>query len=649
MRIIGEIKKIDARFFVSFCVAWTLLLMFVSRDFSTDNLIYAIGEIHTYNPNVFNGNIFMGEGTISPRYMIDQIFNGLMHVNGGDWAGAALTWIYFGAFIQSIGIANIARRVHKDYQIIISAILTCMLAYCGNYLAGFSLIALKSSSIGVALAFAFLSISFVIGDKRNYTAAWIFASCSIICHIHEGIYCCAVIFIFALADSIIQKRILVKENKAVCIAVISLLLIVAPSMITDKMDISNADFVSIYAAFRHPHHLVPSSWGADSIYKTLWIDVGLLLLCMIERKLSNADNKKYYLHTGTLLVAAWLLAVGIAYVFTEIKPVAAVSTLFIPKSFKYVLLIALIWVIFSSFQFRERGRLLSCYLLIYCGLFASTYELKQIVSMFLFVCLALFFEDYLATTNQIIISNSIRPFADIIFFSIVFCLRRPDLEVDIGFVLQMLLSFKTTMASALASGMQSGLTIILVFFAIAVIGFTIDKPTPPPCRFITISACVCMIIISLLGRVLIYSNEKFSLINGEMALRASLGDDLYTLAEDFKNSTDNDAEFLANPDDTINVGWFQVVSERNCYVVYKVIPSSRCMVDDWYNRYLSANSFDEKTGEDIQNIMESSGIQYVLINSDNYTKLDELSRGFSVFLRSPSDSFRVYKLVSNTL
>lgn len=158
-----------------------------------------------------------------------------------------------------------------------------------------------------------------------------------------------------------------------------------------------------------------------------------------------------------------------------------------------------------------------------------------------------------------------------------------------------------------------------------------------------------MIIISLLGRVLIYSNEKFSLINGEMALRASLGDDLYTLAEDFKNSTDNDAEFLANPDDTINVGWFQVVSERNCYVVYKVIPSSRCMVDDWYNRYLSANSFDEKTGEDIQNIMESSGIQYVLINSDNYTKLDELSRGFSVFLRSPSDSFRVYKLVSNTL
>ena len=313
MRMVDRMKQFDFTFFVSFCVAWTLLLMFISRTLDSDNLIYAIGEIHTYNPNVFNGNMYMGAGVITPRYIVDEIFNLLMHINGGDWAGASLIWIYFGAFVQALGIANIAHRIRREYEAVISAILTCMIGFCGNYLTGFKLISLESVSIGVALAFSFLSISFLVGDNRNYPFAWIFASCSIICHIHEGIYCCAVIFIFALADSIIQKRLLWKENKWILAVAFSLLLIVGPSMLTDKMDISNADFVYIYSTFRHPHHLVPSSWGVDEIYKTIWIDIGLFLLCITEKRLSKDNDRNRYLITGILLVAAWILAVGIAY------------------------------------------------------------------------------------------------------------------------------------------------------------------------------------------------------------------------------------------------------------------------------------------------------------------------------------------------
>lgn len=230
MKFMKIIKSIEARFYISVIVAWTLLLMFISKDLSVDNLIYAIGDIQTYNHSLFNGNVYMGEGVISPRYILDAIFNVIMHANGGNWADAALVLIYFGAIIQSLAIANIARRINRNYQIAISAIFTCLIAYCDNYLAGFSLIALQSTSIGVALAFSILSISFLIGDKRNYIAAWIFAACAIVFHIHEGIYCCAVIFLFAAVDCIIQKKILFKENKLIIVATIALLAVVLPSI-----------------------------------------------------------------------------------------------------------------------------------------------------------------------------------------------------------------------------------------------------------------------------------------------------------------------------------------------------------------------------------------------------------------------------------
>lgn len=345
--------------------AWTLLLMFISKDLSADNLIYVIGDIQTYNHSLFNGNVYMGEGVISPRYILDAIFNVIMHANGGDWAGAALVLVYFGTIIQSLGIANFARRINRNYQIAISAIFTCLIAYCDNYLAEFSLIALTSTSIGIALAFSILSISFLIGDHRNYLVAWIFAVCAIVCHIHEGIYCCAVIFLFAAIDCIIQKKILFKENKSIIIAVIALLAVVLSSMLTDHMDISNSEFVYIYSNFRTPHHLVLSAWGIDSIYKTIWIDICLLLLCIAERNNAKFPRVKQYLYEAIALVSAWIATVLLMYVFTEIKPIAFVSTLYLSKSFKYVLLIALIWIVNSSIELRNQGNYLSSYVYLY--------------------------------------------------------------------------------------------------------------------------------------------------------------------------------------------------------------------------------------------------------------------------------------------
>ena len=645
MKFVLTVKREWVKFLISIVVAWTLLLMHVSKTLGGDNMIYAIGEMHAYNPNLFSGNVYLGEGTISPRYVIDELFRLIMLMNGGNWAGASLLWIYFGAFIQSIGIANIAKQIHEEYQIAVSGILACAIFLCGNFLAGFGLVVLESTSIGVALAFSFLSISFIISNQKNYSAAWIFAACASICHVHEGIYCCAIVLLFAVADSIMQRRVLLNENKAIIIAAVSLLLVTCPSMFTDRMDVSGQDFVYIYSVLRHPHHLVPSSWGIDAIYKTITIDIGLFLLSVIERKLSDDKTEKFYLISSILLGTAWILAVNIMYLFTEIKPIAAISTLFLSKSFKYVLLIALIWGVDSSLRLRDRGRIMSSYCLLYCAFFAASYDNKQVVSLFIIVYMIMFVEDYLVKHNVFVIPKNHRVWmvADFCFFVITFCLKRADLGVEeLGFIMNLLVSFKSVMVSGLTIGLSKGLTIVLVFCAIFVISFAI-KRSGFIARFICVVASICMIVISFMGRVIVYDNESISWINGDMALRASIGDELFTLAQNFRDCTDVTTSYIADPDDTVNTGWFQVVCERNCYCVYKVVPSSKSVIDDWYNRYLKVSTFNEKTGEEIKDIMDAEGVRFLLVSKDNYSKYEFMDT-FSVYLSSPLDTYRIYEL-----
>ena len=168
-------EKRNIEFIISCIVAWTILLITISGALGSDNLIYAIGEKRAFNESLFHNNVYLGEGVISPRYIIDFVFKIIMKINGGNWAGAALVWIYSGAAIQAWAIANISRKISEERQIAVAAIFSTLILYCDNYLAGFSLVGLASTSIGTALAFSFLSISFIIGENRNYKIAWLLA------------------------------------------------------------------------------------------------------------------------------------------------------------------------------------------------------------------------------------------------------------------------------------------------------------------------------------------------------------------------------------------------------------------------------------------------------------------------------------------
>lgn len=611
-------KDRNVKYLVAILAAWTILMLSLSNSFGEDNMIYAIGEIHTFDSSLFNNNVYMGAREISPRYFVDFLFDILMKINGGSWADAALIWTYFGAAVQSVAIANMARKIDDEHPEILSAVFTYIILYAGNYAAGgFSLVAVASTSIGPALAFAILAISFVVGEDKNYAAAWILAAIATLCHIHEGIYCCAVIFILALVDCVVHKKLLLKENRAILVPILAMVAVVAPSLATDAMNISNEEFVYIYSLIRHPHHLVPSTWGFESIAKTALTNITFMLLATTVTYLFKRHKIKQYLYELAFFNLAWVVALFLMYYFTEKKPVAFISTLFLSKAFKYVYLIAIVWLLKAISDLRKQGCVLSGYLFLLLGCISSSLTSQQIIVAFLIIAAVLLAENFRFKEHRIFLQKYL-PFTDVLFFVLVVGVKSNSV------------------------GTYNSAVIYCVFLVILCIR-GIHKIHFSGYGVVSAVMCECLFLLSLYNRGFVVNRGIPELVDGHKALQNSLGIELYDLAERFKDDTDKDAEFLANPDMSTESGWFQIASERNCYVVYKVIPSSKSTVNDWYERYMQTTDFKEKSGEEIKSIMAGAGIQYVLVDSDMYDTIDQ-TQSFFVLEESMNDAYRIYKL-----
>ena len=601
------VKQMDKlKYFFSMVISWTILMLFVSRNISADNVIYAVGAINSYNPEVFNNNIYFGDGIITPRYISDFITKIFMTINGGSWGDASLFFTYVAVLIYSIAISNIGYRICKKQQMVISTLLTLLLVFADNRLAGFALIAVESNSIGLGLGFALLAISYVIGDEKKYNIAWIFASFSAIFHIHEAVYCCVAIFLIALTDCIINKKVLLKQNWMIIIAIITILIVVLPNMITDSMDVSDNDFVNIYAIIRHPHHLVPTAWGVDVIIKSFWINTLLLFIAIETIWLVNKDNVKEYCILLSLLILAWIFVLGITYVFTEIKPVAFISTMMCPKFFNYVFLIALIYIVKAIVKARDKGMYISSYALLLCVFLIYNYELANAIVFVAIMSVIIFVENQLESTD---IPIKVFSIIDYVLVILLLCINLSKISV---------------------------LRFMVLCFVVTVIGiiYVSEYKNFKYKTLITILSCILFMCISLYGRA--------DVLDGERALRYTMGDELYDFAVEFREATGVDEQYIADPYATATTGWFQVVSERNCYVVYKVVPSVKNTVDDWYYRYQNVSGFKDRNISEIYNVMDTEKINYVLVEENQFCDFEK-SEDFDLFMISSNDLYRMYK------
>ena len=603
-------------FLLSVLAAWAVLLLYIPTQMRDDNFIYAIQELHIYDNTLFTNNVFGVDGAVSPRYVADYLFSLVMRILDGNWSGTVMCFVYVATLILAIAIANIVFSICEKNHVLYTMILAFLFPLNGNNLAGFSLFAVNSVSIGIALSFAVLAISFVVGKRKSFNTAWILVSISALFHIHEGLYGFAVIFIILFVDFILKKKISLKEHWGIVLYVVAAACIVLPSLLTDSMTITNEEFVYIYSQVRHPHHLVPSTWGNVTIIRSFGINISLILFRIVYLFLYEKDKLKRFSYEVILFLIAWLGALGIAFIFTEIIPISFISTIFLSKAFKYVVLMTLIWTIQTVAAVLTKAKSLSgFFILFYCFMTHNLSELALVVC-FLIVLSLLFLEYKFVSVSQYGRWNNV--LAGIIF---------------------MLFAFEDTFENVVTIHRM----VILLIIMIWILSESAKWHWFIVSKVVVVGLAVLLIIVSGQNQFYTYEEGRFKLRTGEDYLCTTMGDGLYEVAIDFKAITSKDEVFLADPEKKKAAGWMQVVSERNCYVVRKVVPSSKSNLKEWYERFTKTENLFDMEIDDIIKIMQEEQIQYLLVDNKNYGKVDA-SSVFSVSIESSDDKYRIYEL-----
>lgn len=466
---------------------------------------------------------------------------------------------------------------------------------------------------------AVLAISFVVGERKNFNAAWIALAVSTMCHVHEGLYGFVTVFILLLTEIIYWKKFSIRDNVGIFLYLGVLGGVIIPNMLTDPINISNEEFIYIYATFRHPHHLVPSTWDKN---------ITILSLCLILfpgcyriEELVFYENKKVkkFVIEFVLFVISWIAALGIMYIGTEKLYNVAITTMFISKFFKYVAVVSLIWYMKTIRDYFEQKKYIYGFMILVFAGMAHLWKLQYAPC----VCMIITTFIWYGLNNK----------SDI------------EKENNNSWVLFLGAIFMTGVLFGPVSDMSMELRRTLVLIALMILCRWQWKLTDRKLfKRTTIVSLIALLITCPYGDFYQLTNGRLGIILPEDVLIASAGRDICQLGDAFEKQTDSNITWLADPDDGGNVGWLQVISERNCYVIRKVVPCFKGKMKEWYERYQDTAGLFEKDATEIVTIMKNNDIRYLLVNRDNYEKV-EREEIFALFLTCEGDTYRIYQLV----
>ena len=140
--------------------------------------------------------------------------------------------------------------------------------------------------------------------------------------------------------------------------------------------------------------------------------------------------------------------------------------------------------------------------------------------------------------------------------------------------------------------------VVLCLFAVFVIGYSIE------------------------GTIVKIDENGVSYVSGDECLRSAMGNDIYQLSIAFKEASDAKDAFLADPYNG-DSGWVQLMSERNCYCIFKSTPSSKRAVLDWYERIQKVEHMSQMSAEELSDLMQEIGTDYVMVTPGQYDTLDQ--------------------------
>lgn len=616
-------KKINRKeileFIFIFLISLTIISFFSMEYLNEDNCNYAVEEIHCFNDNIFKGNMSTLEMEFSPRYYANMFMAFLIRVFNSDWYEISFWLIKVNYILYALVVVTIVFKFFKKNRLLVALIVSFCLVRPSLISIAFGLDFSPDVFLGTAAPLAFLSLICVLGRKKYWMLAWILAILATFLHIHEGFWVAFLLGVIWLAICFADKKINLRVLSYICIYLFILLLIVFPTF-NNQIYVDEDYFTQIYVYIRTPHHLLLSYIGKWQIIKSTFLLFILLIIFFNIFKQKKYKSIRRIIFSTYFLSISYVLLYSIHYFSTEKFKIPLIITMYIPKSFRFFILLGIISYIILGMRKIKKGMYIRGTILLVIPLVPdlSTNEYNYYMVLIL---LTLFFilEKFKPNGFIIIRNRHCEYIAKLILYLFIFFIifkKYPDLDNNLKWMYYAILLYEFIYSYIKNIKLKSILLLVILFL------FTSN-----------LYNSIKIKIFNIIG------NKKEYNLGLEYSKKAT-DLELYEIAEKFKNITSLNEEFVADPY-AIYPNYFQLFSERNCYVLYKNTPSQKHLVIQWYERVQKVKNINELNEEELKKLLEDINVKYILLTEDRFNVVEE-SNYFEEVIKN--EKYGIFKL-----
>lgn len=300
---------------VQFLCLFALMVLIGPRAFNDDwstygiNLLARLGDFPHF---------YVAQSAIT--FHTPQIFSDyfvILFLKAGMSLQAVLLMIYFASSIALVFvIMGISRIVSVRHQFPISLSLILFVLSSREFLIGGAYFWDRAvvHSI-VALVACLFALYYLFGSRQSYVLSYLMCGLACLIQIQIGFYFGGFILIYHFIDCMVDKKL--KNLYSILFWAIPMVSVSVFCMYGAEKILTNEEFVEIYGRLRHPHHMIPSSWGWKPFLRYFLLCAGAcgISFCM--------KNKRLFYWMLCIAAISWI-SLFINFIFTDYIPLRLV-------------------------------------------------------------------------------------------------------------------------------------------------------------------------------------------------------------------------------------------------------------------------------------------------------------------------------------
>lgn len=613
-------KKNLYNFIFLLLISLTIMSLFSIDHLNEDNCNYAVEEIHYFNSKIFKGNISTIGMEFSPRYYANMSMTFLIKLFNSDWYEASFGLIKINYILYALVTTVIAIKFSKKNRLVICLIMSLCFMTPSLINIAFGLDFSPDVFLGTAAPLSYLSLVCVLGRKKYWMVAWILAILATFLHVHEGFWTAFFLGTIWVATCFADKKINLKILSYILIYLFFLSLIVFPTL-SNQVYVDGNYFTQIYVYMRTPHHLLLSYIGKWEIIKSTILLLFIILILFFNIfKYQKYKNIKRIIFSIYFLSILYISLYVVHYFSTEIFKIPFIITMYIPKSFRFFTFLGIINCIILGMRKIKKGMYLRGTILLIIPLIPNLSTDNSNYYIVLTLLILIFILEKFKPKGFIIKNRYYRKIAK--FFVYLFII---------------LLIYKRYFY-------------LFDNLKLLYIGILFYEFIYPYIKNIKIKSIILITVLilfisafynSMKGKV--FNVDGYQCISGLEYAQKATDLELYELAIQFKNITNLDEGFLADPY-AVYPNYFQLFSERNCYVLYKNTPSQKHLIIEWYEKIEKVKNVSEASAERLKELLKDINVKYILLTEDRFNVVEE-SNYFEEVIKN--EKYGIFKLKEN--